>query len=352
MKRNRAQSSNRFVTELRLSAATAFVFAASAFAETPVERFLSRIDADASLPAAARAMIRDTWAKCADCDAEEFLMQGLSLVSERFREGLDAYDAERYEESSQIMRDLPSSSDPFLAAYAAAYEVKALVAAGKTLEAGGLLQPLIQRSEERTKLTEYSYLLPELDFLRGFCLLTDLQYDAAREALEKFLNEHPTASQRLTVSARQMLGELSNREGGGLGEVSDLMEFAGRRLRVGDAGETVQERQDRVVDLLDRLIEEAKKQEQQSSSSSGSSGGSGRSSGQRQPSNPMQDSTLPGGSAQQGTLREARKANPGEAWGSMPPAERERILQALREGFPSRYRKLVEQYYEQLAKKP
>ncbi len=37
---------------------------------------------------------------------------------------------------------------------------------------------------------------------------------------------------------------------------------------------------------------------------------------------------------------------------SMPPAERERILQALRDSFPSRYRKLVEQYYEELAKKP
>ncbi len=36
----------------------------------------------------------------------------------------------------------------------------------------------------------------------------------------------------------------------------------------------------------------------------------------------------------------------------MPPAERERILQALRDNFPSRYRQLVEQYYEQLAKRP
>ena len=36
----------------------------------------------------------------------------------------------------------------------------------------------------------------------------------------------------------------------------------------------------------------------------------------------------------------------------LTPAERERILQALRERFPARYRQLVEQYYEQLAKKP
>jgi hypothetical protein len=36
----------------------------------------------------------------------------------------------------------------------------------------------------------------------------------------------------------------------------------------------------------------------------------------------------------------------------MPPAERERVLQALRGTFPTRYRQLVEQYYEELSKKP
>ena len=62
---------------------------------------------------------------------------------------------------------------------------------------------------------------------------------------------------------------------------------------------------------------------------------------------------LPGGRFnEEGSMRAARRANPGEMWGSMPPAERERILQALRESFPSRYRQLVEQYYEELAKKP
>ncbi len=66
----------------------------------------------------------------------------------------------------------------------------------------------------------------------------------------------------------------------------------------------------------------------------------------------MQQSQLPGGSAREGPLRAGRRANPGEAWGDMPAAKRQRILQALRDSFPSRYRRLVEQYYEELAKKP
>ena len=37
-------------------------------------------------------------------------------------------------------------------------------------------------------------------------------------------------------------------------------------------------------------------------------------------------------------------------WGRMPPKERERILQSMQEQFPNRYRELLEQYYEHLAK--
>ena len=66
----------------------------------------------------------------------------------------------------------------------------------------------------------------------------------------------------------------------------------------------------------------------------------------------MGRSQLPGGWTGKTQLGDLPQANPGDAWGAMPPAEREQILQALRDNFPRRYRKLVEQYYEELAKKP
>ncbi|MGB0717589.1 MAG: hypothetical protein ACPGXK_17050, partial [Phycisphaerae bacterium] len=109
----------------------------------------------------------------------------------------------------------------------------------------------------------------------------------------------------------------------------------------------------RILELLDKLIEDAEKQEQQSqsSSSSGGGGGGGGDSGSS-PNSPMQDSNLPGGATPgTGPLRESRRASPGEAWGAMPPAQRKEILQALRDSFPGQYRRLVEQYYTELAKK-
>jgi hypothetical protein len=130
------------------------------------------------------------------------------------------------------------------------------------------------------------------------------------------------------------------------------MTFAGRRLTHRDTSEVVQIRQARVIEILDKLIEEAEEQESQNSSSSSSDSQGGQPRSQQTPSNPMQESMLPEGEAEDGALRDARRANPGEMWGSMPAAQRERILQALRDSFPQRYRQLVEQYYEQLGKNP
>ena len=101
-------------------------------------------------------------------------------------------------------------------------------------------------------------------------------------------------------------------------------------------------------EIAEKTVKEAEEQESSSSGDGGNAGSVGR----QESGSPMLDSRLPGGRAREAPLREARRANPGEAWGAMPPEQRERVLQALRDSFPSRYRQLVEQYYEQLSKKP
>ena len=291
--------------------------------------------------------------ECRDCDPGELLTQSLAVVSPRLREGLDAYEAQRYGDCIEIMAELRTDENRFVAVHAAVYEIKSLTAMERLLEAGQRIRALLaDRSAAQSNAADYSYFAPEIAFLDGVCLLADLQYDRAAEVLKRFLDDFPDASQRLTVPAQQMLAELANREEGEIGEVVDLMKFAGRRLSHQDAGETVRDRQQRIIDILGKLIEEARQQESSSNSSSSSGSSQSGSQSQQSPGNPMQQSQLPGGTAQEGPLRERRRVNPGEAWGSMPPAQRDSILQALRDSFPSRYRQLVEQYYEELAKKP
>ena len=330
-----------------------------AVADTPADRFVAGLDQASSIPAEVRDLIRASWAGCKDCDGSEFLTQGLAVLSPRFREGLDAYDAEEYGDCVAIMRELQSSRNGFIATHAAVYEIKALVALDRLVVARQRIETVLfgsgQASAPMIDVETYSYFSPEVAFLRGFCLLADLQYEQAHIALDEFVTTYPEASQRLVIAAKQMLMELQNRQLEGMGDVVDLMNFSGRRLSHSDSGETLRERQDRIVELLDGLIEEAEQQEKSDSSSSG--GGGGSSGGQPQsgganPSSPLEESILPGGRGQAGKLGARRRANPGDMWGAMPPTKREQILQALRDNFPRRYRKLVEQYYEELAKKP
>ncbi|MCH7807916.1 MAG: hypothetical protein IIB60_01720 [Planctomycetes bacterium] len=339
----------------------------TAIAQEPVDRFVAGLQADSSWPVEARELIRKTWSTCDDCDGEEFLTQGLAVLSETFRRGLDAYDADRYGTCASVMATLRDDANPFIAANAAAYEIKSLVAMDRLLEASERIKALTRAARQSPvdnaeaphaehpdaarsgadRIAAYSYFAAEIEFLRGYGLLADLQYDKAASALNDFLSKYPDASQRLNLAARQMLAELANRQPGRIGEVVDLMNYSGRRLASNDASTRVQGRQQRIIELLDRLIQDAEQQEQ--SGGGGGGGGSGGSPGQS-PRSPMQESQLPGGSPSQSPLRDVRRANPGEAWGGMPPAQRERILQTLRDSFPGRYRRLVEQYYEQLAK--
>jgi hypothetical protein len=151
-----------------------------------------------------------------------------------------------------------------------------------------------------------------------------------------------------------MLAELKARNPRSLGEVSDLMTFAGRRLTRLLTDQPVRDAQKRAVDLLAELIRQAEQREKQQQQASAGGGGSGRG-GQRPggtPQSPAQQSMLPGGPSETGPLQPTPNARPGEAWGRMRPEERQRILQSLQQRFPSRYRQLVEQYYRQLAKEP
>lgn len=318
-------------------------------AQGPVDRFLIGLDSTAAVPLDARQMLQTKWSQCDGCDPAEFLTQALAVMSPKFREGLDAYDADEYERCAKLMSGLRFDADPFVAVHAAVYEVKSLVALEQLVEAGQRIRQLAEGGGAR--VTSYSYFAAELEFLDGFCLLADLQYDAAASSLLRFVAGYSDAPPRLLIAAKQMLLELDNREPGRMSEVADLMDYSGRRLKSADGGEVVQTRQQRILDLLDELIKEEEEKEKNSCNNPGSGSG-GKSNSGRSPASPMQESRLPGGNPQEESLRASRRANPGEMWGAMPPGERERILQALRESFPSRYRQLVEQYYEELAKKP
>ena len=317
-----------------------------------IDRFVDHVNRSPAFAASARRAVTQAWQKHrADDNPRDFLLAGLAMLSEPFKNGFEALEDERYDRADQAFGSLLEAKDPYLSRHAQALLARSLVEQDRLEEAQLLLAPL---AADEAELIDKTFLEAEVDFLLGYCQLANLHYDEALTTLETFERQHPDAPETFRLPATQMLQEMRARRPESLGEVSDLMVYAGRRLRHGQPGKPVQIKQTRAVELLDKLIEETEEREKQQSSGGG--GGKKQRSG-RQPGNPknnpqspMQESMLPDGTSRVGDLHRAPRARPGEEWGKMRPEERDRILQGLRLHFPSRYRRLVEQYYKQLAK--
>lgn len=320
-----------------------------------IDAVLGRMVADPAMPDTAKRIITDAWKRRRpEADVRPFLEEALAVASPEYRKALDAITAGKLTDAERGLRPLLDDKRPYVASHAASMLARVLVDQERIDDALALLN---RWRDHEQQVADSSFQGPEMEFLRAYCLLQRMEYGRAAALFEEFETRHPDAPERLRLTARQILQELRQRRPDGLGDVSDLMRFASRQLRHGLSDTPVTEAQAKAVTLLTKLIEEAEEQEKQQQQQNGQGGGQGSrsqsgSQGGQNPSSPMQNSVLPTGAMPEGSLDRSPTARPGEAWGNMPPKQREQILQALRRNFPSRYRDLVEQYYKQLGKEP
>jgi len=326
-----------------------------------VEAFLTYVAQAPGFDAKAKVFVRETWetrralhdGASADLSVDEFVVEALAVLSPAFGEALTAMDDGNAAESAQLFEEISASDDPYLSAYARVYRLKSLIEAEKLDDGLELAEALMARRDELERWTES---VAEVHYLLGYSYLRDLKYDRARQAMGDFLDEHPAAPERMRTTAAQIRAELDARQTGKIGDVADLMGWSASALGSGRADEKVVGRQEESLELLARLIEEAEQREQQPEPSPDQPSDSNPGAPQNQPQNapspasPAQESRLVDGESEMGQLHGMERARPGEAWGNMPPQERDRILQPIRERFPGRYRELIEQYYLQLSK--
>jgi tetratricopeptide (TPR) repeat protein len=321
-------------------------------ADEVLAAFVRDVTSNDGYPAAARDFIQAQWQqRRGTAEADALLGEALALLHPDYKALLDAVVAGDPSAAIESARALLDNDDGYLAAAAASVAVQLLMELDRPLDAYEVLVALCER---QPSWPARSVSAAELYMFLGYGALAALDYDLASVTLETFLQSYPAAPERMRRSAEQMLRELSERQPRRLGDVYDLMKFAERELKHSRTDDEVRVRQEEAVALLDQLITEAEEREQaQSSGSSGGRGGSGRGApgGLRPGGQPASRSMLPGGpGGDVGELREPQRVRPGEAWGAMPPREREALLQALQKQFPSQYRDLVEQYYRQLAR--
>ncbi|MEM1303812.1 MAG: hypothetical protein AAGG46_02890 [Planctomycetota bacterium] len=181
-------------------------------------------------------------------------------------------------------------------------------------------------------------------FYRAIATHQLVRLGEAAEAAQRLLELSPNdTARRHRHAARWILrdAEASNDES--LGYVAKLMGDSKRRLSLGESGERERRLQSEIVDRLDKLIEDLEEQQRQQQQSQQQAQGGSPSQGPK-----AMERSLPGDMKGQGDVAD-RKIGSGGDWGSLPPAERQRVTQEITRDFPGHYRALIEQYFRSLA---
>lgn len=146
-----------------------------------------------------------------------------------------------------------------------------------------------------------------------------------------------------------------------LDQAAALMDEIARRMRAtSDVSITTQRQQERVIGLLDEVIDAAQRQQQQQGQPSSQQQQQGQQQ-QQQPSQPQaqrqqgqepgqqaaQETHMPGGG--EGVQLRAGQAAAGAAWGALPDRLRDALTQGLSDRYSSLYERATESYYRRLA---
>jgi hypothetical protein len=182
-------------------------------------------------------------------------------------------------------------------------------------------------------------------FTRAACQHWLLDRDAALDTLDRLLEREAEIPVRYARVARLLRADMAALEQDSLDHIARRMRDVTRRLGHGQAGAATREVQDGVIASLDKLIKQIEDQQEQQQGQGTAAAGGGA--GQGGAGRPMEDSRIAGGLAP-GEVQK-RNLGAGDAWGNLPPHDRERALQQIGREFPPHYREAIEQYFKRLA---
>ena len=183
-------------------------------------------------------------------------------------------------------------------------------------------------------------------FCTGVCQHHLMQRTACLETLEKLLERETELPSRYAITARLMQADIKPYKEDSLDEIARLMNDVERRLTLGRAGKTVQDKEQAIVDKLDKMIDKLEQQQQQQQQQQQKKN-AGKSPKPNPGGKPMDDSQL---SDLKGPGEVDQKdIGNGSGWGNLPPAQRQEALQNITKDLPSHFREVIEAYFKRLA---
>jgi tetratricopeptide (TPR) repeat protein len=280
-----------------------------------------------------------------------------ALITVALREIYDDYASalvdvadENLTEAIAKLDKLAASPDPYLSTDASFFLARAYMLEEQFEKALPLLNKL------QTENSQYSLQQADALFLTGLSQARLLDRKKAIETFTRFEKEFPEAPERMRIGAWRMLQQLQLVEDGTIADVQDRMDFSRRKLALKDPGKQTQEEQQKIVDILAKLIKEAEEKEGQGQGQGKGKGkgreksggqGEGEGSGQGQGQDGQTGGHGSGSDNSQNTdVTRLRRTGPESGWSKLRDREREQVFNALKEKYPARYEKLVEQYYK------
>ncbi len=313
-----------------------------------VAAFLKAVEADAKVAEPARAAIKRIFdeAKGDPNQLPDALTSAVAVLHARLREALAALNDEQTQKAIALLKELRQAPDPYLVAHSAYFEGRALIIDERYEDALPLLSKVAGEWLDRTLYGG------EALFLVGVCQTQLLRREAALRVFRDFVKLYPDAPERMRIGADHVVRTIQALEDGSLDDVQTRMADSRRRLHIEQSGKSTQDRQERIIAMLDKLIKEAEDRQQQGGGGGGGGGGQGGQggppSGNQRPSGPASQSSASAGEGRIGALGRLARGRADEVWGSARARERAEILNVLKAKFPERYRELLEQYYKSL----
>ena len=186
--------------------------------------------------------------------AADVITESLIVLNPGYAAAIESTDEGDLSAGAQKFDPFISSEDKFLAADASFYLARGYMNEERFEVAITLLAKV-------NELSDFSVHVGAAQFYTGIAQAGLLQYESAVNTLSEFLQFYPTAPERLRVAAWRQIQQLRSIEDGKMEDIYQRMDYSRRKLSHIEPGEKTQQQQDKIVNMLAKLIKEQEKKE-------------------------------------------------------------------------------------------
>lgn len=194
---------------------------------------------------------------------------------------------------------------------------------------------------------------PELHFqfyfYKAVAEFQTLRRDEALESCRKFYDRFEKPPTRYDALVFQMENDLKKWGADPLADIARKMGEVSRRLETAQGGATTQEKQKKIVEDLDKLIQEAENKGKSDDQSGEDQKDSPTKKNGTDQKTPAMESIIMGEKGS-GKIDDKKLRDIAKSWGTLPPKERARVVNEITRELPPKYEQLIKNYFESLNK--